>query len=931
MKTTSHLYHGKRLFWHSTFSLICLGIGQYTIIAQDTSSEGEVFELSPFTVDASEDEGYMATQSLAGSRFAQDLRDIPAPIEVITSEVIDDLGVFDLQEVMDWSVNAMTANSTDVNGPEGAGLVDQERRNADIRIRGTLVTLSRNYFKWEVNSDKFNIDRIDTSRGPNAMLFGDSSLSGLANLTTKRAQFKKIMTIKLQSDSFGGGRGEFDVNLPIVDKKFAVRLNAFEQDTDQWRDFGQYKRDGIALAATWRPAKGLEIRFEGETGTNDDIFPKSVIRGRVSGWDHVTFVETPGSLSNAAAKAGGVTIEKKKFYMDATRLDDGIWNWIGNGISTGAASYMAVDLAPGNTLIPVLLNEPASLEAEPTYKEMVLPDFSYGALQMASRVKSDYTTYSLFIEKQFSSNFFAEVAANHQEQDRFWHVAGGGPNQVYYDLSKTLPNGYSIDGSWGNPNFLNPFISFLPTVRHEYVESDEIRALALYRIETDWFRQSVGVNVSYREAKGGHFRKSFSITNGSNPDLSHADNRPNVRYYLTDLGQETTYFQDGETYTVGDATLEFVNTDANAAGQAHSQTELKSVLAYLSGSWLQSQRLYTTLGIRRDSYVAASFNNHVWDDVTNVYIRSDLSEEVEDTIDSPSVGIVYHLTDWFSPYANFSKSFVFNDKRQVNYQGNAIAPPIGESKEIGFRFNFGKKFQGSIGYYDSQQENNPAVSNSINNAMRNIYDDLGLGDFGQPWDTQTVFSEGWEIQLVANPSKAWSIRANVAIPEGSTIKGFPSLNKFWDENSASLYSAAAGNDVIAGELEEIEQEIAILESDEVSDSRNNKIVGSLLTRYTFQDGLLDGFMLGGGLKYRGKRLLAGTVDQLVYADPYAEYTLFASYKWSWSSMDFSLQVNVSNPLDDANLRYRSLTSAGLGNSYRLSEPQNVRTTLTVRF
>jgi len=48
-------------------------------------------------------------------------------------------------------------------------------------------------------------------------------------------------------------------------------------------------------------------------------------------------------------------------------------------------------------------------------------------------------------------------------------------------------------------------------------------------------------------------------------------------------------------------------------------------------------------------------------------------------------------------------------------------------------------------------------------------------------------------------------------------------------------------------------------------------------------------------------------------------------------MDLSLQVNVSNPLDDANLRYRSLNKLGLGNSYRLSNPRNVRTTLTIRF
>ncbi len=59
--------------------------------AQDTS-EDEVFELSPFEIDASQDSGYRATNTLAGSRLNTQLKDVAASISVLTSEFMEDIG-----------------------------------------------------------------------------------------------------------------------------------------------------------------------------------------------------------------------------------------------------------------------------------------------------------------------------------------------------------------------------------------------------------------------------------------------------------------------------------------------------------------------------------------------------------------------------------------------------------------------------------------------------------------------------------------------------------------------------------------------------------------------------------------------------------------------------------------------------------------------
>ncbi|MCH2387354.1 MAG: hypothetical protein MK240_04040, partial [Opitutales bacterium] len=71
--------------------------------AQDDAEE--VFELSPFTIDADDSVGYQAISTLAGTRIKTDLRDIGAAISVITPEFLEDTGAVDAATVLSYSLN----------------------------------------------------------------------------------------------------------------------------------------------------------------------------------------------------------------------------------------------------------------------------------------------------------------------------------------------------------------------------------------------------------------------------------------------------------------------------------------------------------------------------------------------------------------------------------------------------------------------------------------------------------------------------------------------------------------------------------------------------------------------------------------------------------------------------------------------------------
>ncbi len=76
--------------------------------AQNSENE-EVFELSPFTIDASQDEGYYASQTMAGGRLSGSLKDSGAAIQVITKEFMDDLGANGIEELLQYTTSSEVA------------------------------------------------------------------------------------------------------------------------------------------------------------------------------------------------------------------------------------------------------------------------------------------------------------------------------------------------------------------------------------------------------------------------------------------------------------------------------------------------------------------------------------------------------------------------------------------------------------------------------------------------------------------------------------------------------------------------------------------------------------------------------------------------------------------------------------------------------
>ncbi len=124
----------------------------------------DVVELSPFTVDASADKGYRATNTLAGSRLNTSLRDTPASVTVFTKELLEDLGLNQIEKLTDYSPSAQMNLQDSSSAPNANNYLGGPNLVKNIDIRGIGASQGLDYFKSITVDDSYRIDRYDESR-----------------------------------------------------------------------------------------------------------------------------------------------------------------------------------------------------------------------------------------------------------------------------------------------------------------------------------------------------------------------------------------------------------------------------------------------------------------------------------------------------------------------------------------------------------------------------------------------------------------------------------------------------------------------------------------------------------------------------------------------------------------------------------------------
>ena len=193
-------------------AFVAIPAGAQTVPPPPATSPTGAVVLTPFEVSSDKDNGYAATETLAGTRMRTNLRDVGASLTILTPEFLRDLGVnsFDQALLYTPSVDSSEGDNTDANRAGGTQMRFGTGQSYSIRGFNTNAgnqSISHDFFAALEPTDNYNLERITLSLGPNALLIGVGNPQGTAVTSTKRAQLLRRKTeVQTQADTNGSLR-----------------------------------------------------------------------------------------------------------------------------------------------------------------------------------------------------------------------------------------------------------------------------------------------------------------------------------------------------------------------------------------------------------------------------------------------------------------------------------------------------------------------------------------------------------------------------------------------------------------------------------------------------------------------------------------------------------------------------------------------------
>jgi outer membrane receptor protein involved in Fe transport len=489
-----------------------------TATAKPPGKDGEVIELSPFMVSASQNLGYQAASTLAGTRLSTDLKDIGAAVSVYTKEFLDDIAVTRLEDILAYttSTEGGGTNFSGVTGESSAAV--REDPAAVNRVRALAsATRTRDYFPSDLPTDTFNVDNLTISRGPNAVLAGIGNAGGVIDSAMRKATFKDNTRFTSRFSSYDSHREQLHINRVLIPQRLAIRFDLLNDE--------QWYRQKPAENQDRRLYAALQYRiFEPE---RDSFFGRGTFRanfetGKISGvpTDPLTPTFTLANWFIPTTRAGVSSPENAKYQWwgygaplttapttaNAATLS-ALRNASGVGIVPGTSSviqgfplytqFALVYANPASNTASVGLTDPALAGVQGFQGSIpaTLPGGSGGAVRSSgdpwrlvtgfvrTRLQDanifnfyDYLMTGAFDTRaqQFKASDFryeqlflggkagAEVAYNYQgftsERD-FSIPTGGNDEGILVDVNYYLSVKTSAGQPILNPNFGRPFIT----------------------------------------------------------------------------------------------------------------------------------------------------------------------------------------------------------------------------------------------------------------------------------------------------------------------------------------------------------------------------------------------------------------------------------------------------------------------------------------
>jgi outer membrane receptor protein involved in Fe transport len=901
-------------------------------------------ELSPFTVDATRDVGYLAGNTLAGSRLNTSLKDTAASISVFTEEFLADIGAIDMTSAVAYA-NNLQLDQDDTSPTMNGNSLTEFYHN--YRVRGLRASAARNYVVWNIPTDTYNVERIDDSRGPNSILYGIGGAGGLLNATTKQARLgaaRQAMTLSAGShDSY---RATLDVSQPLVAQKLAVRVNGLWSKRHTSRHYTEARDRRGDIAVTYQPFNDTTVRLEFEKGEKVDHLGRPwTMFDQFSLWNDSG---RPARVYTSAADAvAGINRQGSGFRLT---LNDS------NGTLLNLASTLRT-------------NDPRFSFSDRVVLDRSLVDYSVNASGPGSRRDMSFSAFTATVDQKLPGRTFLNFVFNHQDYEFVsFDSQEGAANTLLGDPNSTLPaigaNAYAgryyIETNWYRRQRREAFDDFRLTLSNEF----DLAAWGNYRLALMGERKEHNLwRVEQREfLQGAPFTPAAAGGPGRTPE--NASNLVFHRYYVTE-GDWRSYRAGGghnRLFTdLRDPVTGRTLSSAWIQRNPNTDDDDDFVNTFLFGGQARyfGGRLVGTAGLRRDQMKI--FNRATTRDAATDEIVIDYNDaaatRIKESAKTRTFGVVGHVWRGFSLLYNQSSSRTLpnavhrllpGDVRPVQARGEG--EDMGASLEL-----FEGRVYAKAVYFRTASENETGLTNTgtiVSSRNNNVLDALlnrGLISGADAASRRTIAnagyfdreSDGYELQMIANPSRNWRVSANFSSTQAVESNIFPEVAAwadeaiaFWSTKDTSIVTS--GNRTIADEIANLRDDVDFQRSVEgIGSIGNRRYKANFFARYEFAGTRLKGLYVGTGYRYQSKMLTAlAAGNRKIWAPSMDNVDAVLGYglRRFQNGMRVSFQLNIFNVLDDSDPQITRYDATGIyPRRFTVVEPRTFRLTTNIQF
>lgn len=893
----------------------------------------EPVKLSVFEVSATGDKGYAASTAMSGTRTNEKLENLPNSISVMTSDLLADLGMLNFLDAADYAVGA--ENVYNDGGTRGAAV--GQRSGNQITFRGhSSVRQLRDGFPWYMPQDVFNTERIEFSRGPGGLSYGDVDAGGTVNVGTKRPAIGRTATsVVTRWDSWGGRRVSLDDQRTVAPGKVAYRLNALYNDGEGARERNGTRINGLAAALRWQIAPRTTLDVMWERANEKDGTTHAVLTD-----DSPAYVRGTGTIALDAnpnlpgVQTGGVGTAVMSAATSNVQLFTLLGGRLVNLKSTATQTFRfsqinngaALSVLDVNPLRLPRLSAPESLV--PRYQDWGGP-MNYADLR--------WNTLTAEVRHEFTRTLRGLVGVNRQVD---WNVrpktlndnlqGSFGGRGIFIDVNPSVTD----VSDPANPRLVpNPYYE-KHYIQHQLMTTNDghdirnVRAVLVYDPVLPWgITQRAVLSTGVRQEK--YYKDVFNemltpaeiarrgLTGAAAQQVNNLVYR---HHYLVDSNRDEAL----SNYAIPGLETGFFRRNLLNNNARYDQNLANTSLSVL-GSYFR-ERLHTTVGVSRDRWhqrIARLGTNPTtgltqFVDGSGTLLPEGAPIPVFDVnekwVTNQSYGAVLRVLPWLSLTGAWLESRQFSDNLGTDLNGVAYPGLGGKGVDGGVRLTFlDGRITASYVRFETIGTN---VASGISTAARDELQPFNARPFVGTNDFVDRKALGHELEAFFSPTPNLTARLTYS-SSGTTLTNFyPLLTARFAEAIAAAKSRGLNPDATFPFTQQYLQDAA-------DNAPSNRRAMSFTGRYSFAAGPLRGLALGLGARYQMGKPIAGisvagvTVIPSKYTDDQYVFSPFASYRRRFGRITWSTQVNVQNAFDRVSFQ------GGNYRNNRLTDPRQV--------